>query len=246
MGYLTSQILTNKSLSTQKLIHGFCDKECGMDEKKITQTLGCDRFSVICVDQQHTNQPIWVDEHHHANVVGDAMVTQTPHLLLCVKTADCIPILIYDENANMVAAIHAGWKGLCHGIIENTVSMMVDHKANPVNMVAAIGPCIQKESFEVDQNVVNQFQRFENYFYPQKEQHETSQQGTVKFLGDLPQIAKMKMHALGIDNIDILNVDTYQDERFFSFRKATHQCFEEKGRQMSCIGLNQTSGNSCP
>ncbi|MBA4249751.1 MAG: peptidoglycan editing factor PgeF [Candidatus Puniceispirillum sp.] len=244
MGYLTSQILSKKSQLTQKFIHGFCDKECGMNETKIAQTLDCEGFSVVRVDQQHTNQPIWVDELRNANMAGDAIVTQTPCLLLCIKTADCIPILIYDENSNMVAAIHAGWKGLCYGIIENTVAMMIGRKANPVNMVAAIGPCIQKESFEVDQNVVNQFQGYEDYFYPQKEQQEKNQKGMVKFLGDLPQIAKMKMHALGIHNIDILNVDTYQDERFFSFRKATHQGFEEKGRQMSCIGLNQISGNS--
>lgn len=232
MGYVTSQILLQKSIFSQKFVHGFCDKECQMDESKIKQTLNCSSMRVIRVDQQHTTQPIWIDSSHQDMLVGDAMVTQTTDLLLCIKTADCVPILIYDESSNAIAAIHAGWKGLCYGIIENTIQMMISHNADPKSMIAAIGPCIQKPSFEVDQKVLEQFKGYEEYFEFQKEIS-----GESKFLGDLPQIAKAKMKTLGIDKIDVLLIDTYQDERFFSYRKGTHQGFEEKGRQMSCIAL---------
>lgn len=236
MGYVTSQMLLQKSISSQKFIHGFCDKEYQMDEVKIKRTLNCESMKVIRVDQQHTTHPVWIGSNNQELVVADAMVTQTPDLLLCVKTADCVPILIYDESSHMIAAIHAGWKGLCFGIIENTVQMMIDHNADLKGMIVAVGPCIQKASFEVDQKVVEQFKGYESYFESQKE---TS--GESKFLGDLPQIAKAKMEALGILQIDILSIDTYQDDRFFSYRKGTHQGIEEKGRQMSCIALKQDS-----
>lgn len=80
----------------------------------------------------------------------DGFVTAERGLLLTVKTADCVPILLCDETAGVIAAVHAGWRGTVAGIACEAVRAMTALGASPSRIVAAIGPCIHRECYEVD------------------------------------------------------------------------------------------------
>lgn len=87
----------------------------------------------------------------------DALVTFRSALPIGVRTADCVPILLYAPDVRAVAAIHAGWRGTLGGIVENTVQVLVNHGADPAQMIAAFGPSISKEMYEVDHDLARKF-----------------------------------------------------------------------------------------
>ena len=86
---------------------------------------------------------------------GDAVITDRPGLALCIRTADCVPILLLDPKRRVAAAVHAGWKGTAGKISIRTVEVMVDRFASvPADLVAAVGPSIGPCCYEVDEPVV--------------------------------------------------------------------------------------------
>lgn len=87
----------------------------------------------------------------------DALVTRLPGVAIGVSTADCVPVLLVDPDAKIIAAAHAGWRGAIGGVIENCVSRMIELGANPAVMKAAIGPCICADCFEVGEEVACRF-----------------------------------------------------------------------------------------
>ncbi|MEE9404296.1 MAG: polyphenol oxidase family protein [Algisphaera sp.] len=93
--------------------------------------------------------------HANAQASADAHLTHTPHELLAVRTADCIPVLLANENGQCVAAVHAGWRGLVAGVIQAAAHAMTLRNAPPA--VAAIGPCIGVKHYEIGQDVAEQF-----------------------------------------------------------------------------------------
>lgn len=88
---------------------------------------------------------------------GDALVTQTPDLILTVKTADCIPLLVWDPEAEIIAAIHAGWKGLKNNIIENTLNVILKYSGSLKNSTFLLGPHLKSCHFEVTEEFLNHF-----------------------------------------------------------------------------------------
>src|SRR5690606_25344135 len=88
---------------------------------------------------------------------ADAVISQTPGLAVAVRVADCCPILIASEDGRCVAAIHAAWRGLVAGVIEAAIEKL---GVGPHSLVAAIGPCIGQDSFEVGPEVAEGFSRF--------------------------------------------------------------------------------------
>ena len=82
-------------------------------------------------------------------IKADAIITDQVKLPIAVLTADCVPILIYDNKKNMIAAIHAGWKGAFKGIIEKVISFMIKKGCKKNHITAAIGPCINQNSYNV-------------------------------------------------------------------------------------------------
>jgi YfiH family protein len=89
---------------------------------------------------------------------GDALVTREPGIAVCMRTADCVPVLVACTRTGTVAAIHAGWRGLAVGVIGTAVArMQAEHGADPAAMVAAIGPCIGAAVYEVGPEVARDF-----------------------------------------------------------------------------------------
>jgi polyphenol oxidase len=169
---------------------------------------------------------------------ADALVTDRPGLLLGILTADCAPVLLADAEAGVVGAAHAGWKGALFGVTDATVSAMEKLGARRERIAAAIGPCIARVSYEVDDALLRRFAEVE----PANERFFTAgREGHHQF--DLEGYVAARLAEAGVARIDALGLDTYADEeRFFSFRRATHRGEPDYGRQISLIGLAAPSG----
>jgi len=168
---------------------------------------------------------------------GDALVTNRPGLALGILTADCAPVLFADAQAGIVGAAHAGWKGALGGITDATIFAMEAIGADRSRIVAAVGPCIARVSYEVDPGFLRRFceddPANERFFADGRD-------GRQQF--DLESYVVARLAGAGIGRIEALGLDTYADEdRFFSYRRATHRGEASYGRQISVIGLSCTS-----
>ena len=183
-------------------------------------------YQVHSPDVVEVHKPWPHDERPRA----DAMVTDRPGLLLGVVTADCAPVLLADREAGVIGAAHAGWRGAHGGVIENTVAAMERLGADRSRIAAAIGPAIAQPSYEVDA-------RFRENFAPEDEAFfAPGRPGHWQF--DLETYAAKRLRAAGVGTVESLGLDTYSDEdRFFSYRRATHRGEPAYGRQFSLIGL---------
>ena len=160
----------------------------------------------------------------------DAMVTAVPGLVLGIVTADCAPVLFEDHRAGVVGAAHAGWRGAHAGVIENTVNAMVALGADRSQIIAAIGPCIHQASYEVDDDFRSKFAGHAERFL------EPGRPGHWQF--DLPGYVGARLRNAGISTKARIDLDTYADEnRFHSYRRATHRGEDGTGRQFSLIAL---------
>lgn len=170
------------------------------------------------------------DDRPHA----DALVTDRPGLLLGVLTADCAPVLLADRAAGVVGAAHAGWKGAIGGVTDATIAAMEALGARRASIVAAVGPCIAQASYEVDTAFRDRFcaQAAGNARYFA----EGRDGGHCQF--DLEGYVAARLESAGLGAVERLGLDTYPDEdRFYSFRRATHRGEPSYGRQIALIGL---------
>ena len=164
---------------------------------------------------------------------ADALVTDRPGLLLGVVTADCAPVLLADMEAGIVGAAHAGWRGATAGVTDQAIALMISLGAKIERIAAAVGPCIAKASYEVDQGFADRLLADD----PDNE----------RFLGegpvgkphfDLEAYIVARLAATGVRRIEALGLDTYAlEDRYYSYRRATHRIEPAYGRQLSLIGL---------
>lgn len=192
--------------------------------------------ALVTLHQVHSPHAVAVDapfpdaERPHA----DALVTNRPGLLLGVLTADCVPVLFADPEAGVVGAAHAGWKGAITGVTDSTIAQMVALGARTDRMVAAIGPCIARASYEVDAGFLRRFVEDD----PENERFFADGRRADHYQFDIEAYVAARLARVGVERIALLGLDTYADEqRFFSFRRATHRDESGYGRQISLIGL---------
>jgi polyphenol oxidase len=164
---------------------------------------------------------------------ADAIVTKNEGLAIGVTTADCGPILFVDPKARVIGAAHAGWKGTLTGVLESTIDAMEKLGADRNGMVAAIGPLIRQPSYEVGSEFVERFvnadAEYALFFLPGE------RNGHSMF--DLAGFIRMRLENAGILMIDDLGVDTYSDERCFSYRRSVHRKEPDYGRHVHAIAL---------
>lgn len=172
--------------------------------------------------------PVWLEQVHGRDVavidertldasraappVADAVVTRLPGVPLAVRVADCLPVLFADGRGSVVAAAHAGWRGLAAGVLEATVAAMAV-RADAI--VAWIGPGIGPRAFEVSDDVRDTFvvrdRNAAAHFVPRS---------PGKWLADLPALARQRLAAAGVARVGGGNLCTYTDAaRFHSFRR---------------------------
>lgn len=172
--------------------------------------------AILFPDQCHTCCVKVVNSLSDDVSATDALITNQVNLPIAVMTADCVPILLYDPVKKVVAAIHAGWRGTVKGIVDETIHQMEIHfNCRPGHMVAAVGPCISKSEYEVDDAVIDQVKKM----YQGTSTYETTTPG--HYLLDLKLLNKWQLKRMGIKQIEISEYCTFKDhDLFFSARKS--------------------------
>lgn len=168
------------------------------------------------------SEPVWLEQVHGTAVANadlasclpqaDACIARHRDAVCVVMTADCLPVLLCDQQGSVVGAVHAGWKGLAAGVIEATVQAM---NVTPQNLMAWLGPAIGQDAFEVGEEVravfVDTDPQAARAFIP-------GQHG--KWLADLYALTRLRLDALGVTQVYGGDYCTYRErERFFSYRR---------------------------
>jgi YfiH family protein len=160
------------------------------------------------------------------------MVTNVPGIALGILAADCAPVLFADSEKRIIGAAHAGWKGALTGVTEATIVRMESLGSRRSAIVAAIGPCISGESYEVGPEFIERFvaddTRNGSFFRP------SEKAGHHYF--DLPRYLLEKLRRTGIKSVESLGECTYLNpDRYFSYRRTTHRREPDYGRNLSTI-----------
>ncbi|MDX3926872.1 MAG: peptidoglycan editing factor PgeF [Shinella sp.] len=244
-----------KAAARDRIRHGFFDRRGGVSKgiyRGLNVGLGSDDarehvlenrsrvsrwFAVpperlATVHQVHSADVVVVDDAYDgSHPQADALVTNTPGLVLGVLAADCGPVLFADAQARVIGAAHAGWKGAFTGVLENTIAAMEMLGARRENIFASLGPSISRRNYEVGPEFVERFlaadESYGRFFSP------SERDGHAMF--DLPGLTIQRLADAGVtaENLDIC---TYPDEaNYFSYRRTTHRGEPDYGRQISAI-----------
>jgi YfiH family protein len=187
------------------------------------------------VYQIHSPTAVIVTEAfaHDARPQADALVTDRKGLLLGIVTADCAPVLLADLKAGVIGAAHAGWRGATAGVTDQAIAAMISLGAKVERIAAAIGPCIARASYEVDHEFADRILAED----PDNDRFLTDGPGGRPHF-DLEAYIVARLAAAGVRRIEAMGLDTYQlEDRYYSYRRATHRIEPTYGRQLSLIGL---------
>ena len=170
----------------------------------------------------------------------DGLITNLEDVALCVITADCQPIILYDPIKRIIGCIHSGWKGTLNKITKNAINLMnKEYNSNPSDIIACIAPSILKCCFEVDIDVVDMFkENFNNidediYLGDIKE-------GIQKYYIDTININKKELLDLGLkeENIILSNICTMcKSDKYHSYRTDK----DKSGRNLTLIAMKKRS-----
>ncbi len=252
-------MIKSKKLSKIKnLKHGFFNSKGGIS-KNIYKSLNCapgskDKLSnvrknleivrrkiknsardIFLLNQIHSNKFIYIDEKYQfrSKPKVDAVITNQKNLPIAILTADCVPILIYDHQKKIIAAIHAGWKGAYKGIVDRVIKFMVKKGSKPQNISAVIGPSISIDNYEVQNDFKNKFLKKDirnKIFFRIKQK---------KLYFNLSNYVKSMLLKNRIKKIEKVKIDTFDfKNKFFSARRALSLKHADYGRNISIIMLN--------
>lgn len=203
------------------------------NRRRVAAALAPGQAPLVTAHQIHSDEVITV----HSPFSGprpqaDALVTNVTGIALGVLTADCGPVLFADAKAHVIAAAHAGWRGALAGILENTVAAMQMLGAKPHQTIAVLGPCIGPRHYEVGKELRAEFLAADKantrYFVP------SSRNGHFYF--NLWLFIADRLQKTGV-KAATMNICTYADSRFFSYRRSMHNHAPDYGRQISAIVL---------
>lgn len=208
------------------------------------RALGVEPSRVYFLSQVHGADAVEISgEEDRDEVVlrrGDVVISNAPGVACGVRSADCVPVLVGDPRTGIVAAIHAGWRGVAIGAVAATIRRLVARRARPTDLVAAIGPHIEACCFEVGDDVAAELARASSL----GERAIRRDRGPRPHV-DLRSIVHAQLDATGVarDRIDDVPGCTACDaERFHSFRRDR----DRSGRMLSAIvtasGLEERTG----
>jgi len=173
------------------------------------------------------SSPVWLEQVHGTRVIdlgseqddlrADACFSSKANVICAVQTADCLPVLFCDPAANVVGAAHAGWRGLLHGVLENTVEVMLKAGASLETMSVWLGPAIGPTQFEVGAEVREQFVDLDSCA---SAAFRTSDSSPEKFYADIYHLAHGRLRRAGLSAISGGGFCTVSEpEKFYSYRR---------------------------
>ncbi len=247
----------SNKLSKIKIIqHGFFNKiggkstgiykslNCGIGSKDkkdnvkknleiVRKKIGNNSKKIFLLHQFHSNKIIYLNNRKLLNRTrpkADAIITDQTKIPIGILTADCAPILLCDKKRKMIAAIHAGWKGVYKDILDRVIRFMINKGCKHCNITAAIGPCISVKNYEVK----NDFQK--KFLKKNKQNQKFFKKKNSKIYFDLTKYIYFKLKNNKIKFIDSLNIDTYDNKNnFYSSRRAMKLNENDYGRNISII-----------
>lgn len=186
--------------------------------RRLMRACGCENLPRFYLHQIHGDVVAVVDGPDFSNSAkGDALVTRRPGYVLSVRIADCCPVLLATPDGHAVAAIHAGWRGAVGGVIAAAVSKLIEIAGgDPASLLAAVGPCIGFDAFEVGPEVLTEFEAIFGQRAPIR--NDANGKGHV----DLAAACRLQLIRAGLDSdkIDTTDRCTHRDaDEFFSHRR---------------------------
>jgi YfiH family protein len=202
----------------------------------VSEKIGVSENNLFLMNQTHSNKVLVINENNKNihRVDADALITKIENIAISVLTADCVPILIYEEVNHIVACVHAGWRGALNGIIRNTLNEIINMSKNNNKIYVAVGPCIGVKNYEVGKEFYDKFITEDNkneiFFFHNKKD---------KFLFDLRKYVNFKIKEFNIEHVENIDFDTYAEkENLFSCRRSRQLGEKDYGRCISTIGLS--------
>lgn len=248
--------ITAKSLDLPGLSHGFFGRRGGVSEglyerlnagfsaddaaenvaenqRRIAQALGAQHL--VTNHQIHSADVVTITAQSDltVRVKADGLVTTLPHIALSALHADCAPVLFADVNAGVIGACHAGWRGAVTGVTDSMILAMVELGATAQNIVAAVGPCISSENYEVGQ----EFKDNAIAINPDAAEFFSTPAGGKPHF-NLPSYVRYRLNCAGVTVDAAPSPCTYAaPQDYFSYRYNTHQGHSDYGRNLSAIML---------
>ncbi len=214
---------------------GSNDKKRNIDKNLnyVAVRMNVEKGKLVLMNQTHSNKVIEIKKNNYKKkILADAMISKMKGIALCVLTADCVPVVIYDIKNNIIGCIHAGWKGAYSGIIKNTIDKI--KKINSHNKIyASVGPCIGKKNYEVDTKFYKKFMS-----KSRKNKIYFSNKNKTKKLFDLRKFVTDNLLKYNVI-VDQINRDTFEEKsNFFSYRRACKLKQKDYGRCVSVVCMN--------
>ena len=191
------------------------------------------RKNIFLLNQIHSNKFIFIDKNFKfkkKKIKADAIITNLKKLPIGVLTADCVPILIYEKELKIIAAIHAGWRGAYKDIIYKVLSFIKRLGSQNKNIYVAIGPCITGKNYEVQKDFKQKFikKNKKNSLFFKKNKNKT--------YFCLNNYIYNQFKESGIKNIELIKKDTFDKKNnFFSARRSHKNNEHDYGRNISII-----------
>jgi polyphenol oxidase len=227
------KILKASNLAQENLIHGFTTQELASDYTAIANEVEIDSQKIFYVKQIHSGKVVCIDENTKLESLpeADALITNQKGIIVGVRTADCVPVLVYDAKQKVVTAIHAGYRGVLNQVIQASLKQMKEsYDCCMTDLKIAIGPCVCMQHYEVGEELIQEFKDvYDDGFV-------FSQEAGQKPRLDVKETAKLVLQNLGVqpDQIDDLNMCTFEHEDlFYSYRRDK----TATGRQFNFVGF---------
>ena len=252
--YYTSEKIINKKINFGFFTknggystNNFASLNCGYgsgDDKKLVfknierakKLINLNRKKLKTVNQIHSNKVILINKDNiNQSYDADGIITQDKNISIAVITADCCPIFIFDNDLSFISCLHAGWRGSYLNIVKEAINKIKKIQPNFKKINVIIGPCLNKNSFQVDENFKNKFikksKNYEKFFYKKDK--------SSKNLFNMRGLIISQILENNITNLEEVNLDTYTNKNsFFSHRRSTHLNLLPAGRMINIIGFN--------
>ena len=219
-----------------------CSSSNDDDKKNVNENrliaiknLNSNKKKLILLTQTHSSKVIRITKNNlDKNIKADGVITSLNNVVLGILTADCAPVIIYDDKNKFVCNLHSGWKGSLNNISQTAIKLFDKYQIKRKNLTAIVGPCLGVKNYEVDKN----FQRIfieKNIKYTKFFRYKNKK----KSYFNLRALINYQLSELGLKKIYNINRDTYSSESlFFSHRRATHKGQKTTGRLINLISLS--------
>ena len=202
----------------------------------VCKKIGIINKKLVMLNQIHSNKFHFISSNNlikRKPLCGDALITKEKNIALGILTADCVPILIFDKNKDIISAIHAGWRGAYKDIVKKVIKFLIKKGSHTRDIIAVVGPCISEKSYEVKKDLMNRFikknKTNKRFFIFKNKKTYFSLNGYIY----------NQLKIMGIKNLEIIKKDTFNPKNnFFSARKSIQNKNNDYGRNISIIMIN--------